>query len=800
MYAEGSFNQIEVKMPEFNHDIISGRFAVLTLLLVVVIATGTVTADLASTPWPKFQQNNLNNGLSVYSGPQTNTLKWTYATSGTVTGSPAIGTDGTLYIGNYYGGGSYVGDFYALNPTGTLKWKFATGAVYGAPVISSDGTIYVGGYNRAGYGSDQNGTLYAFNPDGSVKWTFPTGIGTIVYGSPVIGSDGTVYVGNYNNPYLFAINPDGTEKWRLKTGSFRDCTPAIGADGTIYIADTAWNLSAINPDGTTKWIFTAAYTLPNSPSIGSDGTIYIGCSNGQMYAINPDGTQKWVYNSGGSLIQNSCPAIGSDGTIYIGVKNTLGMHAVYPNGTQKWTFNVGSTNGVSSSAAIGADGTIYFGAFSKKVYALNPDGTMKWSYTTPATIRSSPAIGSDGTLYIGVGVVSGDNRVYAFKDVAPVAAFSANTTSGTAPVTVKFTDLSTGNLPPTSWQWAFGDSTPNSTEQSPSHTYTSSGNFTVILTATNSVGSSSITKTHYINIAPPTPTIYFEPSSPVITVGAAQHYNLIVNTLPSGLAGFNLTLSLVNPSIGRIMGYTPAGWMALNGSSALPATSLTFNGVDLGRTVEAGATNVSIGTIDIEGLSPGMTSFTITVQKMDADGGAAINPDITPASLTVYQPLVADFTADHTLGIESLLVNFTDLTSGSPSPSSWMWTFGDSSFATDQNPSHTYMAVGSYNVSLLVNNTYCGSTVTKNAYIRIVHYVEPFPEYTLPPTDTDGDFLCEDINGNGRLDFDDVVAFYTNMDWIRSNTSVGVEPFDYNGNGRIDYDDVVRLYLEVLNG
>ena len=76
--------------------------------------------------------------------------------------------------------------------------------------------------------------------------------------------------------------------------------------------------------------------------------------------------------------------------------------------------------------------------------------------------------------------------------------------------------------------------------------------------------------------------------------------------------------------------------------------------------------------------------------------------------------------------------------------------------------------------------------------------VVPFPGYTLPPTDPDGDNLYEDINGNGRLDFDDVVAFYQNMAWIEANTEVGIAPYDYNHNGRIDYDDVVVLYYEVL--
>jgi beta propeller repeat protein len=70
--------------------------------------------------------------------------------------------------------------------------------------------------------------------------------------------------------------------------------------------------------------------------------------------------------------------------------------------------------------------------------------------------------------------------------------------------------------------------------------------------------------------------------------------------------------------------------------------------------------------------------------------------------------------------------------------------------------------------------------------------VAVFPGYTNPPTDLDQNGLYEDINGNGVLDFDDVVAYYDNMEWIEAN--MPIELFDYNNNGLIDFDDVVKLY------
>jgi PKD repeat protein len=89
----------------------------------------------------------------------------------------------------------------------------------------------------------------------------------------------------------------------------------------------------------------------------------------------------------------------------------------------------------------------------------------------------------------------------------PVAGFSADPTSGDAPLAVSFTDSSTNN--PTSWSWDFGDGS-TSTTQNPSHTYTSAGTYTVKLTATNASGADTETRTGYITVSnPPGPTAGF---------------------------------------------------------------------------------------------------------------------------------------------------------------------------------------------------------------------------------------------------------------------------------------------------
>ena len=56
------------------------------------------------------------------------------------------------------------------------------------------------------------------------------------------------------------------------------------------------------------------------------------------------------------------------------------LYAINPDGTQKWAFSTGSY--ITSSPAIGADGTIYVGSDDDNLYAINPDGTQKWAFPT----------------------------------------------------------------------------------------------------------------------------------------------------------------------------------------------------------------------------------------------------------------------------------------------------------------------------------------------------------------------------------------------------------------------------------
>jgi len=187
-------------------------------------------------------------------------------------------------------------------------------------------------------------------------------------------------------------------------------------------------------------------------------------------------------------------------------------------------------------------------------------------------------------------------------------------------------------------------------------------------------------------------------------------------------------------------------------------------------------------------------NYTVNLTVSNAGGS---DSEVKTEYIVVSEPLpaapVANFTATPTSGVAPLTVNFMDQSTGD-GITAWAWDFDNDGTidSTDQNPSHTYTSAGTYTVNLKVSNE--NGTDSKTATINVSQSVlmPTFPGCTNPPADLDQDGLYEDINGNGELDFDDVVAYYENMDWLEENMQL--EFFDYNNNGLIDFDDVVKLY------
>lgn len=303
------------------------------------------------------------------------------------------------------------------------------------------------------------------------------------------------------------------------------------------------------------------------------------------------------------------------------------------------------------------------------IWSQNPGWTAsqvkQHLYDTADNIYGIPGNSSyQGKL--GAGRINAYNAVQGGGGpAAPNAAFVGSPTSGCAPLSVNFTDQSTGDV--TSWSWNFGDGA-TSTLQNPGHSYANAGSYTVSLTVTGPGGSDTETKTNYITVTT-APTAAFSGSP---TSGNAP-----------------LTVSFTDQSTG-----SPTSWswnFGDGGSSTAQNPSHSY--------ASAGTYTVALTVSNSCGSDTETKVNYITVSE------APCNPP------------VANFSGSPTTGTAPLNVNFTDQSTNSPT--SWSWDFGDGGTSTAQNPSHTYSAVGTYTVSLTATNS-CGSdTETKVNYITV---------------------------------------------------------------------------------
>ena len=317
-------------------------------------------------------------------------LLWTYDLCAPAT-SPTLGTNGTIYIGTS-------GGMYAITNSGSVasnKWIFSA-PVSTAAAIGSDGTIYFGDANPSG-------GLHALNLDGSEKWVFqPQPQNWVPFqSSPLIGYDNTLYF--VARGALYAVSPTGIKKWQYlfdEELSGAVLSPVMGSDGTIFVTSYNRILYAIRSDGVLKWSRQLPGPMGESPAIALDGTILV--TSSLFYAFTADGTNLWrgtVY--GGT---HGSPIIATDGTIYVGDGDDFGLSAFSPAGTGKWHVLPASSRSrpPPSTPALDSAGNIYY-CTSNTLWSLNPEGQVLWNVpgeqtgTSPST--ASPVIGPDGTIY-----------------------------------------------------------------------------------------------------------------------------------------------------------------------------------------------------------------------------------------------------------------------------------------------------------------------------------------------------------------------------------------------------------------
>lgn len=238
-------------------------------------------------------------------------VKWKYKLGDNAKySSAAIAADGTVYIG------SQKDKVHAINPDGTLKWEFSAGGdVNGSPAIGSNGTVYAAAVD---------GYLYALNAaDGTQKWKIQ--FGAYVGGSLAIGSDGTIYIsanrgsGDTETGVVMAVNPDGTQRWVYESlVKIDQGGAATGVDGTVYVGTKTPELLALDgATGTKKWSYTSTNLtgIGSSPAIDKYGNICFGDDSGIFTVLYPNGTLRFEFSLGVKIW--SSPVMDDDGIIYI---------------------------------------------------------------------------------------------------------------------------------------------------------------------------------------------------------------------------------------------------------------------------------------------------------------------------------------------------------------------------------------------------------------------------------------------------------------------------------------------------
>ena len=371
----------------------------------------------------------------------------------------------------------------------------------------------------------------------------------------------------------------------------------------------------------------------------------------------------------------------------------------YGNAPLKVTFTDIGTGGVPTSW--------YWdfgdGINSKHAQTATHTFTDPGTYTVTLTVNNDA--GSDTATKTDYITVSSESEASETSEVAeaseapakPTATFTADVTTGYAPLGVHFTSETTGN--PTSYFWVFEPETNNDWNSNHAvtavHTFKNPGVYTVNLVVSNSAGSSTVTETNYITVlAKPTqkPTAAF--------------------TADVKRGKVSLVVKFADTSTGGV----PTSWYW-----------------DFGDGTNSEDAQITIHTF----TKPGTYTVTLTVTN---DGGSdtVSKANYITVSSASEVPIASFYSpqAEKEVALgESLdvpaTVSFIDSSTGSPT--SWFWDFGDGETSTVKNPTHKYVEAGSYTVTLTVTNDAGSNKVSRDAYVLAVAKEQPENTPTDPP-------------------------------------------------------------------
>jgi PKD repeat protein len=356
--------------------------------------------------------------------------------------------------------------------------------------------------------------------------------------------------------------------------------------------------------------------------------------------------------------------------------------------------------------------------------AQNPTVTYNTPGTYQVALTATNAGGSDGeTKY---------NYITVEAEVipAPVANFSANTTTIAVGGSVSFTDQSTNN--PTAWSWSFAGGTPStSSAQNPTVTYNTAGTYQVSLTASNAGGSDSETKASYITVEEVVPEYCASKGNNVNYewIAGVEIGSFTNNTGANG--GYaDFTAQTVELAAGQNVNVKFTPGFASSSYSEYWTIWIDYNKDydfdDAGEQVYTGnGTSIVNGSFTVASGASGTTRMRVTMKYNGAPTpcetfsyGEVEDYTVTFGSVVVVKP-VANFTANTTSIEVGQSVSFSDLSTNDPNSWSWSFAGGTPSTSSAQNPTVTYNTAGTYQVSLTASNSAGSDTETKSAYITV---------------------------------------------------------------------------------
>ena len=322
----------------------------------------------------------------------------------------------------------------------------------------------------------RNGTLHDWGDNQYGQHNVPAGnnylaVATGYFHNLALRQDGSIAAWG-NNQYGQCNVPTGTSYAAISAGGWHSL--AIATNGSIV----SWGESTgVAPSGNDFSAIASGWY--HNLALRQDGSI-VAWGNNKVGQCNVPPGNDFAAVSGGGY---HSMALRQDGSIVAWGDNQYGQCNA-PAGNDFIAVSAGGY----FSLALHQDGRIV-------AWGANDSGQCD----VPAGNFSSISGGYEHSLAI------------APATGAPVAGFSATPKMGKSPLQVQFNDTSSGT-PPLSYQWNFGDGTPNVTVQNPLHTYTTGFNltFNAVLTVANSQGTNSTACNIQVN-AEETPTEYWAP-------------------------------------------------------------------------------------------------------------------------------------------------------------------------------------------------------------------------------------------------------------------------------------------------